>query len=77
MIFRSSQLGGGIVQGKNPWWDFEIEWDETGKIVRTELKKHPQGLGDTIANAAAKLGVKPCKGCKDRQKKLNRLLQYT
>ena len=35
-----------------------------------------RGLGDTIAKVTKKLGVKPCQGCKKRQKKLNEMVPY-
>ena len=35
-----------------------------------------KGLGDTIAKITSLVGVKPCGGCKERQKKLNRLFPY-
>ena len=35
-----------------------------------------RGLGDTVAKVAAAFGVKPCGGCQERRRKLNRLLPY-
>lgn len=35
-----------------------------------------RGLGDTIAKVTRKLGIKPCGGCKERQKLLNALVPY-
>ncbi len=35
-----------------------------------------RGLGDTIAKATRAVGIKPCGGCKDRQKKLNEIFPY-
>lgn len=35
-----------------------------------------RGLGDTIAKATTALGIKPCGGCKERQKLLNKLVPY-
>lgn len=34
------------------------------------------GLGDTVAKITRRIGIKPCGGCKDRQKKLNELVPY-
>jgi len=34
------------------------------------------GLGDTIAGITKWFGVKPCGGCKKRQRLLNRLFPY-
>ncbi len=36
----------------------------------------PEGLGDTIAKITNALGIKPCKGCKGRQKKLNKAISW-
>tara|TARA_R100000808_G_C2142357_1_gene150139 strand:- start:1043 stop:1306 length:264 start_codon:yes stop_codon:yes gene_type:complete len=48
------------------------------KIYRETRRKHglPVGLGDTIAKATKAVGIKPCKGCRKRQAKLNRLVPY-
>ena len=35
-----------------------------------------KGLGDTVAKITKAVGIKPCGGCKKRQKKLNRLFPY-
>ena len=35
-----------------------------------------RGLGDTIAKATKKVGVKPCGGCKNRQAALNKMFPY-
>lgn len=35
-----------------------------------------KGLGDTVAKITSAVGIKPCGGCKERQKKLNRLFPY-
>lgn len=35
-----------------------------------------RGLGDTVAKITTKLGIKPCGGCKKRQKVLNKLIPY-
>jgi hypothetical protein len=39
-------------------------------------KARSRGLGDTIAKATRRLGIKPCGGCKKRQEKLNDLFPY-
>ena len=41
-----------------------------------ERARKSRGLGDTIAKITTKLGIKPCKGCKKRQKWLNRIFPY-
>jgi predicted NodU family carbamoyl transferase len=38
--------------------------------------KKTTGLGDVIANITEAVGIKPCKGCKQRQAKLNALLPF-
>jgi hypothetical protein len=35
-----------------------------------------RGLGDTIAKLTNAVGIKPCGGCKRRQRALNRLVPY-
>lgn len=35
-----------------------------------------RGLGDTIAKITKAVGIKPCGGCKKRQKKLNKAVPY-
>lgn len=34
------------------------------------------GFGDTVAKAAKMVGIKPCGGCEERRKKLNRMFPY-
>lgn len=47
------------------------------KLVRRNCPKAPsRGLGDTIAKLTRKIGITPCRGCRDRQKKLNELIPY-
>jgi hypothetical protein len=36
-----------------------------------------RGLGDTVAKVAARLGLRPCGGCKKRQRLLNRVVPYS
>ena len=36
----------------------------------------PKGLGDTLAKLTKKVGIKPCGGCRERQKKLNEMFPY-
>ncbi len=35
-----------------------------------------RGLGDTVAKLTKAVGIKPCGGCKERQKKLNEMFPY-
>jgi hypothetical protein len=49
----------------------------SAKPPRRNCPKAPsRGLGDTIAKLTRKLGIKPCGGCKKRQKRLNELFPY-
>ena len=43
--------------------------------VRYEVGES-RGLGDTVAKLARAVGVRPCGGCKQRQKKLNQIFPY-
>jgi len=56
-----------------------------GRIPNTGVRPHEvaprksRGLGDTVAKTIHRVTfgrVKPCKGCKERQRKLNKLLPY-
>ena len=38
--------------------------------------KKSKGLGDTIAKITKAVGIKPCKPCEERRKKLNTLFPY-
>jgi len=44
--------------------------------IRSCHKKKSRGLGDTIAKMTSAVGIKPCGGCKKRQKKLNEMFPY-
>jgi len=44
----------------------------TGPPIETPSR----GLGDTIAKITNAVGIKPCGGCKKRQKKLNKMFPY-
>jgi len=46
---------------------------------RPVAPKRSRGFGDTVAKAIHKVSrglIKPCKGCKKRQAKLNKLIPY-
>jgi len=43
-----------------------------GFLVETEI-----GLGDAIKRTTSYLGIKPCGGCQERAKALNRFLTFT
>ena len=53
----------------------------TGEVIETDVfpihhRCKSRGLGDTIAKITTAIGIKPCRGCKQRQKKLNELFPY-
>jgi len=54
----------------------ELLFSVGGELLESQVQIVSRGLGDTIAKAASKLGVKPCGGCKKRQNKLNKMLPY-
>jgi hypothetical protein len=44
------------------------------EIVTASSKS--KGLGDTVAKVTRAVGIKPCGGCKKRQKRLNEIFPY-
>jgi len=55
-------------------WVYPIKSD---KPPRRNCPKSPsRGLGDTIAKVTKFFGVRPCRGCKKRQRRLNKLWPY-
>lgn len=51
----------------------------SGRVVVHSVESVPaesRGLGDTIAKMTSAIGIKPCGGCKERQKKLNEKFPY-
>gem|GEM_PF-3352779 len=53
------------------------EWNGQGGFPRRNCPKAPsRGLGDTIAKVTKVVGIKPCGGCRKRQKKLNEMFPY-
>lgn len=55
---------------------FTADINDPLPIRHTCPKKPSEGLGDTIAKVTTAIGIKPCKGCKKRQAKLNKLFPY-
>ena len=45
------------------------------KVVQQSVTDS-RGLGDTIAKMTRAVGITPCGGCKQRQKKLNEIFPY-
>ena len=78
MQVKPKKSGGMTAQGETVFGNYHIECDMHGKIDldKSWMKPKPQGLGDTIANALKKVGIKPCGGCKERQAKLNAAVPY-
>jgi len=47
------------------------------ELLHRNCPKAPsRGLGDTVAKLTKAFGIKPCGGCKKRQKKLNEWFPY-
>jgi hypothetical protein len=72
-------------------WDGDSFWIKSEDFIKVHTKHwidnkgksqiqvpsiQSRGLGDTVAKAADFFGFKPCNGCKDRQRKLNKLVPY-
>tara|TARA_R110002020_G_scaffold447_15_gene2223 strand:- start:913 stop:1080 length:168 start_codon:yes stop_codon:yes gene_type:complete len=52
---------------------------QNGYLIKMSWKsilKEDTGLGDTVSRATKKLGIKECKPCAARKKKLNKLVSY-
>jgi len=54
----------------------EIEKRRRFYEARNKQKTKSKGLGDSIAKLTTSIGIKPCGGCKKRQKKLNNMFPY-
>jgi hypothetical protein len=50
--------------------------DQWIEVTKACFKNQSKGLGDTIAKVTTALGIKPCGGCKERQRALNELFPY-
>tara|TARA_Y100000310_G_scaffold342212_1_gene444322 strand:+ start:919 stop:1155 length:237 start_codon:yes stop_codon:yes gene_type:complete len=62
---------------------WQCRWCEKSHLLplphppRRNCPKAPsRGLGDTVAKMTRAVGIKPCGGCKKRQKKLNEMFPY-
>jgi orotate phosphoribosyltransferase len=51
----------------DPTWQPPDDWD---------VSQPSRGLGDVVAKVTTKLGIKPCGGCKKRQRRLNQLVPF-
>ena len=57
----------------------DIVMGQNGYLIKMSWKsilKEDTGLGDTVSRATKKLGIKECKPCAARKKKLNKLVSY-
>jgi hypothetical protein len=57
---------------------FQI-WEDgigPGQIKVWDPSQPSRGFGDTIAKITNAVGIKPCGGCKERQKRLNKIIPY-
>ena len=51
-----------------------IRWREDGTVI--DGSGRIRGLGDVVAAVTAKMGIRPCRGCKKRQEWLNRKVPF-
>jgi len=47
-----------------------------GLMAWKKILKEDEGLGDTVSRITKRLGIKECKPCAARKKKLNRMVKY-
>ena len=57
-------------------WVYPRQSEKPPRRNCPSAKKKSRGLGDTIAKITSAVGIKPCGGCKKRQKKLNKWFPY-
>ncbi len=78
LYIKPTPTGGRIVHIDTPHIFLHEETDADGNIVsrKCEVRTPSRGLGDTIAKATDALRIRKCRGCKGRQKKLNKLFPY-
>lgn len=60
------------------------QWERKGLVIDSktydDLREKfgfSRGLGDTVAKVTKAMGLRPCRGCRKRQAKLNQLLPYS
>ena len=74
----------GAAVGYDGKFDFEVfdkdlcvaSTEEVVKSIRRKCRLDMTGLGDMVARVTGFLGIKPCNGCRKRQKKLNELIPF-
>lgn len=54
----------------------EVSESAKRAISISGVSNRSSGLGDTIAKVTSAVGIKPCGGCKKRQRQLNKLVPY-
>ena len=65
-----------------PLGDDRYRCPNCGRVIKTKSLpiycacRPSRGLGDTVAKITSAVGIRPCGGCKKRQKKLNELFPY-
>jgi len=81
MLRAGSSNGGGVClmdcqleQRDDGRWECKVCGWTYRKQIRHTCKS--RGLGDTVAKITSAVGIRPCGGCKKRQKKLNELFPY-
>ncbi len=47
------------------------DYEVTHRVCGQKFHSPVRGVGDVVANVTKAVGVKPCGGCKGRQKKMN------
>ena len=65
-----------LTQRNGKWTCPQCGWSYHKQVRRNCPKAPSRGLGDTVAKTLKRIGIKPCGGCKKRQKKLNELFPY-
>ena len=86
LIFHHDQLA--AIERKSPGFEQEAKalGETRGNMTFIDRGKYCElrrkhglsvGLGDTVAKVTKAIGLKPCKRCRKRQAKLNKLLPYS
>lgn len=73
-VFKKNSNGFWQCKSKSCGWTYPFKTETPPH--RNCTKRKSKGLGDTIAKLIRAVGIKPCGGCKKRQKLLNKLLPY-
>jgi len=57
-------------------WTYPLDGPFPADLRRKCPQAPSRGLGDTLAKLTRAVGIKPCAGCKRRQRWLNRVFPY-